>query len=116
MNGVNGTRSVRNVLRFGSKIRGEDVPSVPQRYRGLNGPAGVLMGVRLRPATGELWLRLLRRRPGSRLPWRREIWTVALNAAQSPAPTPDSVELREGMHVHCHEGYIGRMEGVTIEP
>lgn len=116
LNGVGGTQSVRNVLRFDRKIRGEDVPSVPARYRGLNGPQGTLIGVRLRPATNEVWLRLLRRRSGARLPWSREIWTVALSATQPPAPTPDSVELLKGMHVYCHEGYIGQMEGITIDP
>ena len=107
--------AVRRVLRLGEKIRGEDVPSVPSRFRGVSGPSGKLVGVRLRPATGEVWLRIERRPPGSHAPWKHEVWTVALNGTQAPAPTPDAVELVGDMRVYCHDGYIGRLEGITIE-
>ncbi len=108
-------RSVRRVLRLGAKIRGEDVTSVAARYRGVGGPAGKLVGVRLLPASGEVWLRLERRRPGSRMPWKHQIWTLALNAKQAPTPTPDAIELLPDMRVSCHDGYIGRLEGITID-
>jgi BON domain-containing protein len=108
-------RSVRRVLRLGAKIGNEDIPSVASRYRGVGGPSGRLVGVRLLPATGEVWLRLDRRRPGSRVPWNHQIWTLALNAKQAPTPTPDAIELVRDMRVSCHDGYIGRLKGLTID-
>jgi hypothetical protein len=106
-------RPRRHFLRFGAKITGEDVPSVPERYRGLDGPSGKLMGVRLVPASGDLWLRLVR--TGHRPPFERTVRTIPLNDRQSPAPAPEAIELREGMRVYCPDGYVGRLEGVTFD-
>ncbi len=103
----------RNVLRFDSKIKGEDVPSVPERYRGLDGPSGKLAGIRLLPATGDVWLRLVRL--GRRPPFERIARTIPLNARQSPAPSPEAVELRGGMRAYCDVGYIGHLEGITVD-
>ncbi len=102
----------RHVLRLGAKIKGEDVPTVPERYRGLDGPTGRVVGARLVSATGELWLRLVRM--SHRPPFERTIRTIPLSGRQSPAPAPEAVELRGGMRVYCHEGYVGRLEGVTF--
>lgn len=111
---MNGRHSARHVLRFGQKLVDDDVPTVPARYRGIDTPLGTLVGVRARAASGELWLRLrpteLRRRVN------RGLLTVPLNGAQSPAPTPDALELRSNMRVYCHDGYIGRLEGIVIDP
>jgi hypothetical protein len=106
-------RSRRHILRFGAKINGEDVPSVPERYRGLDGPSGKLMGVRLVPAAGDLWLRLVRM--GHRPPFERTVRTIPLNDRQSPAPAPGAIELRSGMRIYCPDGYVGRLEGVTFD-
>lgn len=111
---MNGLRSARRVLRFGQKIVGDEVPTVPARYRGIDTPLGKLVGVRVRAANGEVWLRLrpneLRRR------MNRGLLTVPLNGTQSPAPTPDALDLRSGMRVYCHDGYIGRLEGLAFDP
>ncbi|PWT72431.1 MAG: hypothetical protein C5B60_09560 [Chloroflexi bacterium] len=106
-------RPRRHFLRFGAKISGQDVPSVPERYRGLDGPSGKLMGVRLVPATGDLWLRLVR--TGHRPPFERTVRTIPLNNRQSPAPAPEAIELRDGMRVYCPVGYVGRLDGVTFD-
>jgi BON domain len=106
-------RPKRHFLRFGAKISGEDVPSVPERYRGLDGPSGKLMGVRLVPASGDLWLRLVR--TGHRPPFERTVRTIPLNDRQSPAPAPEAIELRGGIRVYCPDGYVGRLEGVTFD-
>jgi hypothetical protein len=113
--GAGRMRSVRRVLRLGAKLGNEDMPSVASRYRGVGGPSGKLVGVRLLPTTGEVWLRLDRRRPGSRAPWKHEVWTLALNGGQAPTPTPDAIELVRDMRVSCHDGYIGRLKGLTID-
>lgn len=111
---MNGLRSARRVLRFGQKIVGDEVPTVPARYRGIDTPLGKLVGVRVRTGSGEVWLRLrpneLRRR------MNRGLLTVPLNGTQSPAPTPDALDLRSSMRVYCHDGYIGRLEGLAIDP
>ena len=103
------------IARFGQQLRAEDMPSVPDRYRGLDGPLGQLTSVRVRPPTGEAWLRL---RPGDmRRPWKRLIRVIPLNNTQAPtpAPAPDVLELRSGMRVYCHDGYVGRLEGVCLD-
>jgi hypothetical protein len=109
--GLNGFGAARHVVRFGKKLKGEDIPTVPPRYRGgPGGPSGRLVAARLRPATGEAWLRL---RPGD-APWQSDVRTIPLNASQPPAPTPDTLELRGGARVRCHDGYVGRLEGMVL--
>lgn len=103
---------IRQIFRFGQKIRGENVPSVPARYRGgPGGPSGRVVAALLRPSSGEIWLRI---RP-SDAPWQRQVRTIPLNADQPPTPTPESVELRGGVRVYCHDGYIGRLEGFVLD-
>jgi BON domain len=106
------TGTVREIFRFGQKIRGENVPSVPARYRGgPGGPAGRVVAALLRPASGETWLRIR----SSDAPWQRQVRTIPLNADQPPAPTPETVELRGGIRVYCHDGYVGRLEGFAFD-
>ena len=81
--------ATRQIFRFGQKIRGENMPSVPARYRGgPGGPTGRVVAALLRPSSGEIWLRI---RP-SDAPWQRQVRTIPLNADQPPTPTPESVE------------------------
>lgn len=102
----------RQIFRFGQKIRGENVPSVPARYRGgPGGPTGRVVAALLRPSSGEIWLRI---RP-SDAPWQRQARTIPLNADQPPTPTPESVELRGGIRVYCHDGFVGRLEGFALD-
>lgn len=107
---MNGDRSVRQTLRFDARMAGEELPTVPAKFRGIDGLTGRLVGARLRAGTGEGWLRLRTGRWG-----KRTVTTVPLTAAQSPVPTPDAVELRGDMRVHCHEGYVGRLYGLTVD-
>lgn len=104
---------VRRVLRFGSKIRGDDVPSVPARYRSVNGPSGKLRDVRLRPGTGEGWIRL--RTAVGLLGLKREARVFPLSNVQPPTPTPDAFTLRGGMRVVCHDGEVGDLRGIAID-
>jgi hypothetical protein len=112
-NAGGGGLPLRRVLRFGQKIKGDDVPTAPQRYRGVDGPSGKLVGARLRPSNGEAWLRL--RTSDLVRPWNRNLRTIPLNSGQSPTPTLDVLELRGGMRVYCHDGYIGKLEGVATD-
>lgn len=104
-----GERSVRHVLRFGAKLKGSDVPSVPARYRSIEGPSGRLVSVLLRTETDAAWLRL---RHGV---MKRELRVYPLGSNQPPTPTPDTLELRGAMRVYCHDGYIGQLEGVAVD-
>lgn len=104
--------TTRQIFRFGQKIRGENVSSVPARYRGgPGGPTGRVVAALLRPSSGEIWLRI---RP-SDAPWQRQVRTIPLNADQPPTPTPESVELRGGIRVYCHDGFAGRLEGFALD-
>lgn len=107
---LHGDQPARRIIRFGQRITGRQVPTAPQRARGVDdGAMGRLKGARLRARGREAWLRL------SSGELNREIRTVPVNTTQAPAPTPDALELRGGMRVQCHEGYVGRLEGLVIE-
>ncbi|HEY7833398.1 MAG TPA: BON domain-containing protein [Ktedonobacterales bacterium] len=108
---LSGSQPTRRVLRLGERVRAGDLPTVPARYRGgLGGPNGVLVGMRLRARTGEVWCRLRAARP-----WRRAVRTVPLNTVQPPTPTPDTLDLRRHMRVDCQGGEVGRLEGVAVD-
>lgn len=110
MDGDDGT--TRQIFRFGQRIRGDHFPSVPARYRGgPGGPTGRMVAALVRPASGETWLSIR----SSDAPWQRQVRTIPLNGDQPPAPSPESVELRGGIRVYCHDGYVGRLEGVALD-
>lgn len=107
---LHGDQPARRIIRFGQRVTGRQLPTAPQRARGVDDSAlGRLKGVRLRARGREAWLRL------SSGELSREVRTIPINTSQAPAPTPDALELRGGMRVRCHEGYIGRLEGLVIE-
>lgn len=107
-----GALRARRVLRFGQRLTGADIPSVPASYRaGPGSPTGELVGLRLRASTGEAWVRLA----AGMIPWQKRVRTIPLTPDQPPAPTPDTVELRGGMRVRCHDGYLGRLIGLTLD-
>lgn len=110
---LSGEYAVRRVLRFGGKIRGDDVPSVPARYRGVSGPSGKLRDMRLRSQTGEGWIRL--RAASGLLGLKREARVFPLSDGQPPTPTPDTLTLRGGMRVVCHDGDVGALRGIAID-
>lgn len=110
---LSGVYAVRRVLRFGGKIRGDDVLSVPARYRGVNGPSGKLRDVRLRPRTSEGWIRL--RAATGLLGLKHEGRVFPLSDRQPPTPTPDAFTLRGGMRVVCHDGEVGDVRGIAID-
>lgn len=110
--GTDDDGTTRQIYRFGQRIRGENFPSVPERYRGgPGGPSGRIVAALFRPTSGEVWLTI---RP-SDAPWQRQVRTIPLNGDQPPTPTPDSVELHGGIRVYCHDGYVGRLEGVALD-
>lgn len=107
---LHGDEPARRIIRFGQRISGQLLPTVPQRARGVDDNImGRLRGVRLRARGHEAWLRLR----ASDL--SREVRTIPINTSQAPAPTPDALELRGGMRVTCHEGYVGRLDGLVVE-
>jgi len=107
----------RRVLRFGHQVRGDDIASISSRLRtgtaSIASPSGRLESVALLPAPGQAWLRLSR---GGRLPWqKRSLQVVPLGPTQPAQPPHDAVELRGGMRVRCHDGYVGKLEGLTVD-
>ena len=108
---LHGDQPARRILRFGQRVTGADIPAAPERVRGIaDGPLGRLRGARLQARGQVAWLRL------SASDLRRELRTIPLNSLQGPAPTPDTLELRGSMRVRCHEGYVGRLAGLVIDP
>jgi hypothetical protein len=106
-----GDQPARRILRFGQRITGAEIPAAPERVRGVaDGPLGRLRGARLQARGQVAWLRLSARELS------RELRTIPLNTSQGPAPTPDTLELRGGMRVRCHEGYVGKLAGLVIDP
>jgi len=108
---LHGDQPARRILRFGQRITGADIPAAPERVRGVaDGPLGRLRGARLQACSQVAWLRL------SASELSRELRTIPLNATQGPAPTPDTLELCDSMRVRCHEGYVGKLAGLVIDP
>lgn len=107
---LHGDQPARRILRFGQRITGADLPAAPERVRGIaDGPLGRLRGARLQARGQVAWLRV------SASELSRELRTIPLNGAQGLSPTPDTLELRGGMRVRCHEGYVGRLAGLVID-
>jgi hypothetical protein len=107
---LHGDQPARRIMRFGQRISGQLLPTAPLRARGVDDSAlGRLKGARLRARGRDVWLRL------SSGDLSRTLRTIPVNSTQTPAPTPDALELRGGMRVRCHEGYVGRLAGMVIE-
>lgn len=105
---------VRRILRFGQPVDGEAIQSIPPRYRGdADGSIGKLRSALLRPAARQAWLRLSQRSFFSRRKGKGVV--IALSAAQPADPPDDAIELRGGAGVHCHDGYVGRLDGLAVD-
>jgi hypothetical protein len=103
----------RRVLRFGQQVRGDNIDGIPQRLRsGPGSPRGRLVGVSLLPVARRAWLVLSRR---GRWPWQTVERTVPLSGAQQVEPPADAMPLVGGLRVRCHDGYVGKLEGVTVD-
>ncbi len=100
----------QRVVRLGARLRAGDLPTMPQLRAGASGTLGVVVGARMRPRTGEIWLRLRAARPLA-----RRVRTVPLRAAQPEAGVVDVLDLRRNMRVDCDGGYVGRLEGVVVD-
>jgi hypothetical protein len=101
------------VLRFGQPVRGDTLTCIPQRLRtGPGSPSGRLVGVALLPDAQQAWLALSRR---GRWPWQSVVRTIPLSNAHAPELPEDALLLRDRMRVECHDGYVGRLEGLTVD-
>jgi hypothetical protein len=104
---------MRRVLRFGQPVRGDTLTCIPQRLRtGPGSPSGRLVGVALLPVTQQAWLALSRR---GRWPWQSVVRTIPLSNAHAPEPPEDALLLRDRMRIECHDGYVGRLDGLTVD-
>lgn len=104
---------IRRVLHFGQQVQGDTLTSIPQRLRtGPGSPSGRLVGAVLLPVAHRAWISLSRR---GRWPWQTTVRTIPLSEAQASEPPQDAVALRDGLRVECHDGYIGRLEGLTVD-
>jgi hypothetical protein len=107
------------VLRLGSSARLAGIASIAERWRARASQlSGRLGAVIVQPGTGTGWCRLSQGLSGQIWPpslKRIEMRTIPLNAQQPPTPESPYVELTPGQPVACHEGTVGRLEGVVVE-
>ncbi len=110
---VNATRLV---LRLGAHVNLEDIPTLPARERQRPGALEGRLGSVF--VSGEdLWCRLSGGMRGQVWPLsfkHVEARTVPLYEHQQPTPSPDAIELLPQMPVECHDGLVGKLEGVTV--
>lgn len=103
----------RRILRFGRQVRGDTIASIPRHPAlGPGGYTGRLAAASLLPAAHEAWLRLASR---GTLPWKQRVRVIALTDRQPQQPPDDAIELRGGMRARCHDGYVGRIEGLSVD-
>lgn len=104
---------VRRVLRFGQQVRGDTIASIARGPAvGPRGHTGRLVAADLLPMAHQAWLHLSSR---GLLPWQQRTRVVALSPTQPAQPPADALELRGGLRAHCHEGYVGRIEGLSVD-
>ncbi|HEX6820382.1 MAG TPA: BON domain-containing protein [Ktedonobacterales bacterium] len=104
---------LRRILRFGQQVRGNTIASIAHGPAvGPGGYTGRLVGAALLPEAHQAWLRLSSRGP---LPWQQRARVVALGAAQPAQPPADALALHSGLRAHCHDGYVGRIEGLSVD-
>jgi hypothetical protein len=108
--------AARLVLRLGAHVNLEDIPTLPVRERQRPGTLEGRLGSIF--VSGEdLWCRLNGGMRGQVWPpafKHVEARTVPLNDRQQPTPSPNAIELLPHMQVECHDGFVGKLEGVTV--
>ncbi len=104
---------VRCILRFGQQVRGDTIASIPRHPAlGPGGYTGRLLSASILPIAHEAWLRLSSR---GALPWKQRVRIIALSDRQPEQPPDDAIELRGGLRARCHGGYVGRIEGLSVD-
>jgi hypothetical protein len=102
---------LRRVLRFGQRMTRDDLPFALQTGEGVGGAIGTLVGARLTKDASDVWLRL-----GAGALFRGEKYRfIHAHGAGRDEPPLDGFSLHGDLRVRCHEGYIGKLEGLALD-
>src|SRR5262249_32306145 len=110
--GASSGAPLRHVLRFGQRMTRDDLPFALQAEgSGVDGGIGTLVGALLTKDASDVWLRL----GAGGLSRTRRYGTIHVYGAGPVGPPPDVGSLHGALRVRCHEGYIGKLEGLALE-
>jgi hypothetical protein len=110
--GASSGAPLRRVLRFGQRMTRDDLPfALQSEGSGVDGGIGTLVDALLTKDAGNVWLRL-----GAGGLFRAERRQTIHVSGDGPAEPPlDVVSLHGDLRVRCHEGYVGKLEGLALD-
>lgn len=110
--GASAGAPLRLVLRFGRKLTRADLPfALITDGGGIDSALGTLVSAQLTKDASDVWLRL-----GSGGFLRSEKYQVIHVFGAGPEePSADGILLHGDLRARCHEGYIGKIEGLALD-
>jgi hypothetical protein len=110
--GASAGAPIRRLLQFGRRITSDDLPLPPHAGNGgLSAVSGTLVGAWLSENARNVWLRL-----GAGGLFRAEKYQIIHVYGDGPAEPPaEALWLHGDLRVRCHEGFIGKLEGLALE-
>jgi hypothetical protein len=103
---------IRRLLRFGQRITRDDLSLALQGGgSGVDGALGTLVGAQVTMDASDIWLRL-----GAGGLFRSEKYqTIHIYGVGSEELIPTALSLHGDLRVRCHEGYVGKLDGLAID-
>jgi hypothetical protein len=103
---------VSRVLRFGQRMTRDDLPFALQAGgSGVEGAIGTLNSVQLTKDASDIWLRL--GVGGLLRPTTYQ--TIHVYGNGPSEASPDGFALHDDLRARCHEGYVGKVEGLALD-
>jgi len=100
------------VLRFGQRMTRDDLPFALQAGgSGVEGAIGTLIGAQLTKDASDVWLRL--GVGGLLRPTKYQ--TIHVYGSGPDEASPDGFMLHDDLRARCHEGYVGKVEGLALD-
>jgi BON domain-containing protein len=110
--GVSAGAPVSRVLRFGQRITRADLPFALQTGgSGVESAVGTLIGVHVTKDASDIWLRL--GIGGLLRPTKYQ--TIHVYGSGPEDAPPDGFLLHDDLRVRCHEGYVGKVDGLALD-
>ena len=110
--GVSAGAPVSRVLRFGQRITRDDLPFALQAGgSGAEGAIGTLISAQLTKDASDIWLRL--GVGGLLRPTKYQ--TIHVYGNGPDEASPDGFLLHDDLRARCHEGYVGKVEGLALD-
>lgn len=110
--GVSAGAPVSRVLRFGQRITRDDLPFALQTGgSGVESAFGTLIGAHVTKDASDIWLRL---GIGGLLRPTKYQTIHVYGSGPEDAPR-DGFLLHDDLRVRCHEGYVGKVDGLALD-